>query len=245
MDVLTIEKSDKNKEKDWYISGYASTKSRDTQGDIVEPEGLDYESYFQKNGWITYEHQHDMASIVGEPTKLGVDDKGLRIEAKLYKSIPRAQEIWKLQKALAKESEEHRALGFSIEARVKSRSMDDPHIITSAILTAVTITSHPANLDAKWRPVEKSAEVGYDTNPATMTGATALAMSNVAQSINVLSYTMSRADSSTMLKFAEDSLRKAGCLNKNTLSLLLQVGRGISKADADTFIDKNLKGVLL
>lgn len=238
-----IKKSSSSKEKDWYVAGYASTADLDLDGQIVDPKGIDYESYFKDHGWINYEHEKGIGSIVGEPTKVEETDKGLYLEGKLYKSVPKAQEIWTLHKSLQQEGSK-RQLGFSVEGYITSKTLDGR--ITGMKLTNVSITSHPADTHATWHGIEKSATMGYDVNPATMgsagSGDMSALRSEVAQALDVISYTMSKSQMSDILKEAETSLKSAGLLNTNDEILLLQLGRGLSRKEAQKFLN-NMRGV--
>lgn len=249
--TIDIVKSDNLKDKKWYVSGYASTDALDTDGERIEPEGIDY-SYFEKSGWITYEHMHGASNIIGEPIpdKLHTDGHGLFLEGVLYKDSPKAQEVWKLNEALQKDSLSKRSLGFSVEGKVTSRDKFNPKIITGMTLTAVTITTHPANPEATWHGVEKSAETGYEINPEEMQGISTLrtesldgTANSVANALTSLSFVMERYNTTEILKDAEKIMRSKGYLNRNSLALLLQLSQGISKEEAFAFIDKVKEGV--
>lgn len=233
-----VEKSERSEDKGWYVSGFASTPDKDFQGERIDPMGINYTDYFLKNGWLNYEHKHEIEDVIGEPTKVNTSEKGLYIEGKLYKSIPKAKDVWNLQKALANESDSNRRLGFSIEGKVLERDPTDETFIRKVLLSNVAITFHPANPHAKLEAYAKSYELGYETDPEKMKGASALKRNPVSDAIAVLSYTASRRNADDMLKEAEQELRDTGMLSKNTLSLILQVGRGMSKEDACHIVDK-------
>lgn len=254
---ITITKSEdggSEEDKKWYISGYATTDSVDSDGEVVRPEGIDY-SYYKDNGYITYDHLHDLKDIVGEPVEDGisVDEHGLYLKGVLYKSSPVAQSIWKLSETLAQESLSNRSMGLSIEAAVKERDPLNPNIITKSTLLAVTITTHPANPDAHWHGIAKSALEGYSIDPAAMTDVSALrresldsalTTSTVANSISTLSFVMSRSNTEDILRSAEQEMRANGYLNRNAESIILLLGKGISLDEATDFINNNgLKGV--
>lgn len=249
---LSISKSEKgSNDKEWYVKGYASTDAVDTDGESIKPSGIDY-SYFKDNGWITYEHEQGAASIIGVPLadKIRTDDHGLYLEGVLLKDMPKAQEVWRLAQSLDAQGAK-RALGFSIEGRVTSRDPVNSNIITGMTLTAVTITTHPANVEARWEAIEKSALIGYEINPSEMEGIAALRReslgvglkSQVVNAISSLSLVMSRPDRKDILKSAEEQLRQEGFLNRNDLTLILQLGAGISETEAKSFIKDNVEGV--
>lgn len=237
------EKSKKDSSgKDWLISGYASTPDKDFDGEVILPSGIDYENYFKDNGWITYEHGKNVEDIIGEPTDAYTDDDGFHISAKLYKESKRAQDVWSLQRTLNKESSSGRSLGFSIEGVIRSRDPRNPKIVTGVQIKNVTVTSHPANRHATVEVVTKSVDVGtsigYEANPNNMSGISALQVSSVADAITLLTYTMSRDNKDDILAVAQKSLEDKGLLNRNSLELILQLGRGISREQAQEFFDK-------
>jgi len=234
---FTVEKSDKGDGADWIIAGLASTPDQDFQGEYVVPDGINYTAYFQDNGWITYEHGHDVDDIIGEPLEAYTDEDGFHLQAKLYKESKKAQDVWSLQQALAKESSKGRSLGFSIEGPIISRDQRDPRVITGVQIRNVTVTSHPANKNAKWEAVTKSVDIGYQTNPEEMKDLGALQRNSVADAITVLTYTLDRPDCDNLLKGAQKDLDSKGMLNKKSLALILQLGRGISQERANAFVD--------
>lgn len=253
---ITLTKSedgDSEADKKWYISGYASTDSVDSDGEIIRPEGIDY-NYYKDNGYITYEHLHDLQDIVGEPVENGVsvDEHGLYLKGVLYKSSPLAQKIWNLSETLKHESLSKRSMGLSIEGRVDERDSFNPNIITKMTLTAVTITTHPANPDAHWQGIAKSAVEGYTIDPAAMTDVSALrresldgalTTSTVANSLTTLSFVMSRANTEDILRSAEQEMKNRGYLNRNAESIILLLTKGINLKEATDFVDNNsLKG---
>lgn len=252
---LTITKSDEDKnDNKWYIEGYASTDAVDTDGEIIEPAGIDY-SYFQKSGWITYEHEHGANSIIGEPIpdKIYTDSHGLYMRGVLYQDSQKAQEVWDLNRALQKDSVTNRSLGFSVEGMVNKRSDVDPNVITGMTLTAVTVTTHPANLEARWREVDvgkSTGFVGYEIDPNAVQDISALRLESlgsiktrVANAISTLSYVSAMPNVKSLLKDAESFLRDNGTLNRNSLSLLLQLSDGISRGEAQSFINDKVRGV--
>ena len=127
------------------IGGIASTADKDSDNEVLEPEGFDL-SYFLKNGFINWNHQSktNPATVIGEPTKAEITDKGLYIEGELYKDSPVAKQVWDLAKTLEKSSK-NRRLGFSIEGKALERDLLDKKRITKAKITGVAITASPKN----------------------------------------------------------------------------------------------------
>lgn len=127
------------------IGGIASTADKDSDGEVLEPEGFDL-GYFLKNGFINWHHQSktNPAAVIGEPTKAEITEKGLYIEGELYKDSPVAKQVWDLAQTLEKSSKGRR-LGFSIEGKALERDLLDKKRITKAKITGVAITPSPKN----------------------------------------------------------------------------------------------------
>ena len=131
----------------------ASTPDVDLQQEQIDPHGIDA-SYLLSDGWIDFEHDRDQ--VIGVPTKnTHVDQKGLFLEAKLFKNMPQVQDIINLYHNI-KDNHINRKLGFSIEGNVLERDEDDDSIIRQVQITGVAVTKNPANTDATWELVSKS-----------------------------------------------------------------------------------------
>lgn len=150
--IDTVEKSGDD-DNTYTIRGYASDGKRDLQGESIDPSGIDA-SYLISDGFVDYEH--DLDQVIGVPTKnTHVDNKGLFLEAKLFKNMPQVQDIIKLYHNI-KDNNIDRNLGFSIEGNVIERDEDDESIIRQVQITGVAVTKNPANTDATWELVTKS-----------------------------------------------------------------------------------------
>lgn len=240
---MSIEKSRNDDDGDnWFVEGLASTPDRDFQGDIIKPDAIDYKSYFNNHGWITYEHGKDVTDIIGEPVSAFTDDEGFHIKGKLYKEVKKAQDVWNFQKAVSNESEQGRTLGFSIEGPIISRDAVNPSVITKVQIKNVTVTYHPANPNAKMEVATKSidvGELGYPTNPAEMTGVGALQKDNVADAITLISYVLNSGSRDELLSKAQEVMSEAGVASDSTSALILQLGRGLSRDEAMKFVNES------
>lgn len=152
---LPFDKVEKSGDDDntYTIAGMASTGRVDLQGEQIDPAGIDA-SYFISDGFIDYEHDTDQ--VIGVPTKnTHVDNKGLFLEAKLFKNMPQVQSIIKLYHNI-KDNNIDRHLGFSVEGNVIERDEEDESIIRQVQITGVAVTKNPANTDATWELLSKS-----------------------------------------------------------------------------------------
>lgn len=216
------------------VSGWASTPSIDLQNDIVNPKGIDIE-YFKEHGYINYEHQSD--NIVGFPTEnCYVDiEKGLYIEAKLFKDNEHVVKMIDLAEKLQK-SGSGRKLGFSIEGAIKSRNINDNRVIDEVVISAVAITKNPANVEATWERFMKSFLTGDGTTPETQVDAGALRRESLASSIVNLTYLTKIKDiktyNDTWNGIVED-LTKSNKMGYEESVVTLQLCKGLSRKDAE------------
>lgn len=241
-------------DSEWYISGVASTNTKDWDGEIVDPSTLDI-TYLMKQGKINYEHNNELDHIIGEPTdNTYIDKSGLHLEAMLYKNMPLAQDAWKLANAMEK-SHAKRSLGFSIEG-IGKRSAD-PNVFSKVKVMNVAITANPANPDASWKTFKKSvdvnselakaysemsaenpAETGTEINPSDMQGVSSFRKEDLPGALTTLTYAMKSENCSELLNYAQKALEDSGNITKDVKQLILQVGRGVSKETAKNFLDE-------
>lgn len=228
------------KGKEWFVRGFASTPDLDLQGDIVRPSGLDID-YFVKSGWVNYEHKQDAKYAIGVPTSnCYVDmEKGLFVEAKLFRDNEFAQEIWKLASNIKKEGIE-RQLGFSIEGAIRKRDDNDTRVIDDLVIKNVAITKSPANPHATWEMFMKSINAGHEINPSAQTNGEALRVEHLSQAITNLSYTYTMGNLDEYDKVWNKTfeyLDNAGRNTREATTIALQLYKGLSRQDAEKFLD--------
>ena len=132
------------------LGGIASTKDEDADGEFLDPTGFDT-SFLQTNGVVNWHHgaKSNPETIIGEPSKVELNDKGLYLEVDLYPQSAMAKGVYKLAQVLEKNSKTRR-LGFSIEGRALERGSNDKNHpaynqIKKAAITGVAITHMPKN----------------------------------------------------------------------------------------------------
>ena len=241
-----IKNDDGEDEEKWYVRGYASTPDLDLQGEIVQPQGIDI-NYFVKSGWINYEHKQGAEYTVGAPTENSYIDmnRGLFVEAVLFKDNKHAQSMWELANNIKKEGV-NRNLGFSIEGFVNKRNDAQAHVIEDIVIRNVAITTNPANPHATWESfVAKTWDVGTEVDPGKMEDGAALQVENLAEAITVLTSQMKQleskgGDETGWVEVAEQ-LDKTGNNSREAGVLLLQLSKGVSKTQAEEYVD-NIKG---
>lgn len=140
----------KGKDKDgndiMKLGGIASTRSRDTDGEILDPNGFDL-SYFKQRGHVNWNHSKEPSDIVGEVAKAEVRKDGLWVESTLFPTSKRAKQVYELAQTLKKDSSKLK-LGYSIEGKVIERDPTDQSRVTSAFISAVALTPSPKNPDS-------------------------------------------------------------------------------------------------
>lgn len=127
------------------IRGVASTMDEDTDGEVLDPNGFDFD-YFLNSGFINWHHQQkdDPEAIVGEPVRAFVKDNQFYVEGELYAWSDLAKKIWNLANNL-KNSKSKRRLGMSVEGKAKERHPANENYITKSVITGLAITPMPKN----------------------------------------------------------------------------------------------------
>lgn len=191
--IKSVEKSTEgNSRTAVLVAGWASTPAIDFVGESIMSFGID-DSYFKESGWIDYEH--DKSIVIGVPTENTFTDpnKGLYVEAELFRDMPEVQEIMRLDEQL-RSVNSPRKLGFSIEGNVIERDERNPKIITKVKITGVAITKNPANSEATWDMIQKSQlqikkdamTTGTGISPDTQVNGGALRVESLAGAITSL-----------------------------------------------------------
>lgn len=241
-------------EGDWYVSGFASTPDLDLQNDIVRPDAINID-YFVKNGYLNYEHRDEPDYKIGVPTENCYVDshKGLYVEGKLFKDNQYAQKMWSLANSLEK-ANVNRNLGFSIEGVIRKRNGMDDRIIEDVVIYNVAITTNPANPSATWEAfvksltavtldgtVDKSMSTGYETDPSKQVDGAVLRPEEVAHTITNLTHSMSGKTPEELDVFWKSvgaQLDRNKSNSRDNAILMLQLAKGISRTDAQSFVDK-------
>lgn len=234
MDISKSLSTEEDTEQFSIVKGFASTPNRDLHNEVINPKGIDIE-YFVNNGYVNFEHQRDI--VVGFPTEnCYVDlEKGLYLEAKLFKNDKHVVQMLELAERLEK-SGTGRKLGFSIEGAVKRRNSQDNSIIEEVMITGVALTKSPANPHSTWESFVKSFLTGTGTTPDTQVDAGALRRESLASSITNLTYVTKIKD---LKEFNNTWNQVVEHLEKNNLMgyeesvVTLQLAKGLSRKDAE------------
>lgn len=149
------------------LGGIASTASRDTDGESLDPNQFDL-SYLKSNGHINWGHSKDPDAIIGEPINAEIRKEGLWVESMLYPDSPLAKKVYKLAQRLQKNSKKRR-LGYSIEGKATSRDPNDPTRVTSAMITNIALTPNPKNSDSIVDIIKGEFVEATDISKSTLT----------------------------------------------------------------------------
>lgn len=149
------------------IAGVVSTDNVDQQGDRILQDGLDF-GYFLSKGWYNDNHSSKTSDVLGYPNHVQFFAKGSKLpdgsqatgnchwaEGHLLPDYEPAKRIWDLGQSLSKAGG-GRALGFSVEGKIKKRTGPGRKIIAKAEVRNVAITNCPVNTDTKLLTLAKS-----------------------------------------------------------------------------------------
>lgn len=165
-EVSLVKSDNGDDDSDWVVEGVASTPEVDQQLERVLVKGLDLTYLQEGQGLLNWNHKGDSNpdAIVGVITdsKVLPGDK-LFIKGKLLKSLPMAQKIRELMKALETDTGGRRKMGMSIEGKVLQRN---GNVIVKAWVKAVALTMTPVN-KATWVSFAKSLDGCTWADPAT------------------------------------------------------------------------------
>lgn len=145
-DSISISKAkDANGKEIMRLGGIASTSDKDADGEYLDPSGFDV-TYLKNEGIVNWHHgaKTNPETIIGEPSKVEIDKRGLYLEVDLYPHSDMAKKVYKLAEVLEKSSK-NRRLGFSIEGKAIERDVANNKIIKKAAITGVAITHMPKN----------------------------------------------------------------------------------------------------
>jgi hypothetical protein len=127
------------------IKGIASSKTEDSDGEVLDPIGFDVDPLL-KSGMINWNHQGSKtsAAICGKPTFAKVINNGqdLYLEGVIFNNTE-GRSVSELIQVL--EDEPDRQLGWSIEGVATERDIFNPKKIKKAKLSGVALTHVPKN----------------------------------------------------------------------------------------------------
>jgi HK97 family phage prohead protease len=145
------EKSDDGLDK-IIVEGYGSTSTKDRDGDVVVPFGIDMGN-FHKNPILLY--QHDRHQPAGKVVKSEINDKGLYIQAEVYKEV-NPQAYYAVKSGVVSTF----SIGFrGLDGDYHEET--DTFYFTKSELLEISLVSIPANPDAKFEVLQSPCGDGF------------------------------------------------------------------------------------
>jgi HK97 family phage prohead protease len=134
------------------IEGYGSVNTKDRDGDVVIQYGIDMTN-FKKNPIILY--QHDRHQPAGKVVKAEIKDKGLYVQAEVYKDV-NPQAYYAVKSGVVSMF----SIGFrGLDGEYNEET--DTFYFTKSELLEISLVSIPANQDAKFEVVETPCGDGF------------------------------------------------------------------------------------
>lgn len=159
-------KGDPRRYRNMILEGVASDNSKDLMGDIMEPEGFDFD-HFLKFGLVNLDHLPTRAKEnksrywVGEPIDAKVKDNKFWVKVKLWEKSEEAREFY--DKACEmQESGSSRKPAFSIEGSTIEKDPMNKKRTKKAFITNLAVTFNPVNTNS-FAEIKKSIE-NWDPN---------------------------------------------------------------------------------
>lgn len=136
----------KNKDGEWIVQGLASTPSRDLQGEVILPEGIDATPIDTGRGVLNWDHQKGPENVVGLLDSYRKTKEGFFVKGRLLRNHSKAKAIHEIMSSLGK-SDKGR-MGLSVEGKIFERAGKDGKIIKKCQINAVALTMNPVNPDS-------------------------------------------------------------------------------------------------
>ena len=156
-------KFEKAKNGDWRVYGLASTPTKDLQGEVVDPKGLDLAPIEKGRGLFNFDHKKGPENMIGAIDTYKKDDSGLYLGGYLFKNHDRAKAVYNVMSSL-KKSDRGR-VGLSIEGMIKERSGSNSKTVSKALITGCAVTFNPINTESYCDLVKSFSGVEFEDQP--------------------------------------------------------------------------------
>lgn len=162
----------KGKDGEWRVAGIASTSSKDRQGEIIIPEGIDATPIAKGKGFFNWDHDNSPENTVGVLDSYKKTANGMFVEGRLFKNHTRAKAVYEIMSSLNKGDTGR--VGMSVEGKVIERDPNNPSIIKRCLIKNVALTMNPVNQDTyadiiKSMTGESEVEFASEGKPADPT----------------------------------------------------------------------------
>lgn len=136
----------KSADGEWVVQGLASTGSKDQQGEIILPEGIDASPIDAGKAVFNWDHQKGPESILGLLDSYSKTKEGFFVRGRLFKNHTKAKAVYEIMSSLGKS--DSGKIGLSVEGSVLERAGADGKIIKKCRINAVALTMNPVNQDS-------------------------------------------------------------------------------------------------
>lgn len=135
----------KGENGEWRVAGIASTSSKDRQGEVIIPEGIDATPIAKGKGFFNWDHDNSPENTVGVLDSYKKTPNGMFVEGRLFKNHTRAKAVYEIMSSLNKGDTGR--VGMSVEGKVLERDPKNPSIIKRCLIKNVALTMNPVNQD--------------------------------------------------------------------------------------------------
>lgn len=149
----------KGDDGEWKIRGLASTPSRDLQGEVIDPKGLDLTPIDMKKGIFNWDHKKGPENTIGVIDSYKKSNEGLWLEGRLFKNHSKAKAVHEIMSSLNKADTGR--MGMSVEGVIKERAGKDGKIIKKAVIHSCALTMNPVNTDTYASLIKSLSEVEF------------------------------------------------------------------------------------
>jgi hypothetical protein len=151
------------------IHGITSSEIRDLDGEIIVQKGLDFTDALE-SGYLTHEHPLGTLNIVGFPTRIepttvtkgGKEFQATSLSGSVYLDDKTGKGLWEKAITMQKAGGQ-RALGLSIEGRVKPGARKKGGYVDGIRVKSIAISSQPRNRTSWFQPVMRGLVMAMDS----------------------------------------------------------------------------------
>jgi hypothetical protein len=136
----------KGADGEWVVQGLASTSSKDRQGEVILPEGIDASPIDEGRGLLNWDHLKGPENILGSLDSYKKTPEGFFVKGRLFKNHDKAKSVHQIMSSLNKSDK--LKMGMSVEGKILERAGQDGKIIKKCQINAVALTMNPVNQDS-------------------------------------------------------------------------------------------------
>jgi hypothetical protein len=157
----------KGDDGEWKVMGLASTPSRDLQGEVIDPSGLDLTPIDMKKGIFNWDHKKGPENTIGVIDSYKKSKEGLWLSGRLFKNHSKAKAVHEIMSSLNKGDAGR--MGMSVEGVIKERAGKDGKTIKKAVIHSCALTMNPVNTDTYASLIKSMSEIEFSEDSVTPT----------------------------------------------------------------------------